>query len=158
MHGRLNSFFNSGFARTGNRSVTLDVINQGTVAADSLTTTFNLSNYPATDQIWLDLYFKKQSTLPPYAGNQIWIRGNDQAAWIPVKSLSDPADPTGVYIHVNVDVSGTLAKAVTGANDQQQFPGEMRRRRKYSCGISGRWRLARRRNQFRRLSADQIIG
>ena len=110
-NGRLNTFFNSGFARTGNRSIMLDVINAGTVAADTLITTFNLSNYTAADQIWLDLYYKKQSPLPGFAGNKIWIRGNDMATWIPVKSLSDPADPAGIYIHVNVDVSGILAKA-----------------------------------------------
>ncbi len=74
----------------------LDVNEQGTAAADSLTNTFNLSNYTATDQIWLDLYFKKQSVVPGLPGNQVWIRGNDQAAWIPVKNLSDPMDPPGV--------------------------------------------------------------
>lgn len=110
-HGRMNSFFNSGFARTGSRSITLDVTNSAAVAADSLTTTFNLSNYSVTDQIWLDLYFKKQSVVPGHPGNSIWIRGNDQAAWIPVKDLTDPADLPGSYIHLNVDVSGILAKA-----------------------------------------------
>ena len=63
-NGRLNSFFNTGFARTGKRSMLLDVTEQGTFAADSLINTFNLSNYGPTDQIWLDLYFKKQSTVP----------------------------------------------------------------------------------------------
>ena len=63
-NGRLNTFFNSGFARTGNRSMLLDVTEQGTNAADSLINTFNLSNYLPTDQIWLDLYFKKQSSVP----------------------------------------------------------------------------------------------
>ena len=45
----------------------LDVTEQGTNAADSLTNTFNLSNYSATDQIWLDMYFKKQSAVPAIA-------------------------------------------------------------------------------------------
>ena len=128
-HGRISTFFNSGFARTGARSVTLDVINQGTPAADSLVTTFNLSGYTASDQIWLDLYYKKQSPVPGYPGNQIWIRGNDQAAWIPVKSLSDPADPTGVYIHVNVDVSGTLASVVPAQAVSSSF--------QVRCGVEG---------------------
>lgn len=109
--GRLNSFFNTGFARTGKRSMLLDVNNDGIYAADSLTSTFNLSNYSAGDQLWLDLYFKKQSTVPGLGGNEIWIRGNDQAAWIPVKNLSDPLDPTGIYIKLNLDVTGLLAAA-----------------------------------------------
>ena len=128
-HGRLSTFFNSGFARTGNRCITLDVTNNGVVAADSLTTTFNLSSYTAADQIWLDLYYKKQSAVIPYSGNQIWIRGNDQAAWIPVKSLSDPADPNGVYIHANVDVSGSLAKASPVQTVSSSF--------QVRCGVEG---------------------
>ncbi len=110
-NGRLNTFFNSGFARTGKRSILLDVTEQGTNAADSLITTFNLSNYSSSDQIWLDLYFKKQSAVPGMPGNYVWIRGNDQAAWIPVKSLSDPIDPSGVYIKLNLDLTGILASA-----------------------------------------------
>jgi hypothetical protein len=128
-HGRASTFFNSGFARTGNRCITLDVRNSGIVAADSLTATFNLSSYTSADQIWLDLYYKKQSTVAPYPGNQIWIRGNDQAPWIPVKSLSDPADPNGVYIHANIDVSGALAKA-----SPAQTPGSSFQVR---CGAEG---------------------
>jgi hypothetical protein len=111
-NGRLNTFFNSGFARSGKRSMLLDVTEQGTYAADSLTNTFNLSNYSAADQIWLDLYFKKQSVVPGLSGNQVWIRGNDQAAWIPVKSLSDPLDAPGAYIKLNLDVTGILAGAL----------------------------------------------
>ncbi|HVY75822.1 MAG TPA: S8 family peptidase [Puia sp.] len=128
-NGRLSTFFNSGFARTGNRSITLDVINSGTVAADSMITTFNLSNYSAADQIWLDLYYKKQSVVPTYPGNAIWIRGNDQAVWIPVKGLSDPTDPTGTYIHVNVDVSGILASASPAQTVSSSF--------QVRCGVEG---------------------
>jgi hypothetical protein len=128
-HGRMNSFFNSGFARTGSRSITLDVTNSAAVAADSLTTTFNLSNYSASDQIWLDLYFKKQSVVPGYPGNGIWIRGNDQAAWIPVKDLTDPSDLPGSYIHLNVDVSGILAKAAPAQTISSSF--------QVRCGAEG---------------------
>ncbi len=67
-NGRASTFFNTGFARTGKRSILLDVTEQGTNAADSLINTFNLSNYSASDQIWLDLYFKKQSTVPGMPG------------------------------------------------------------------------------------------
>ena len=128
-NGRLNSFFNSGFARTGVRSMLLDVTEQGTNAADSLINTFNLSNYSASDQIWLDLYFKKQSAVPALPGNNIWIRGNDQAAWIPVKSLSDPADPSGVYVKLNLDLTGILAAATPAQTISSSF--------QIKCGSEG---------------------
>ncbi len=129
-NGRLNSFFNSGFARTGKRSMLLDVAVQGTNAADSLTNTFNLSNYSASDQIWLDLYFKKQSVVAALPGNQVWVRGNDQAAWIPVKSLSDPADQPGAYIKLNLDVTGTLAAAIPAQTISSSF--------QVRCGAEGK--------------------
>jgi hypothetical protein len=129
-NGRLNSFFNSGFARTGKRCILLDVNEQGTFAADSLTNTFNLSNNSATDQIWLDLYFKKQSPVPGLPGNQVWIRGNDQAAWIPVKNLSDPMDPPGLFIKLNIDVTGTLAGAIPAQSISSSF--------QVRCGTEGK--------------------
>jgi hypothetical protein len=128
-NGRLNTFFNSGFARTGSRSMLLDVAEQGTSAADSLTTTFNLSNYSAADQIWLDLYFKKQSPVTAVPGNQVWIRGNDQASWIPVKNLGDPLDVPGEYIKLNLDITGILAAASPAQTVSSSF--------QVRCGTEG---------------------
>ncbi len=129
-NGRLNTFFNTGFARNGQRSLLLDVNEQGTNAADSVINTFNLSNYSVADQIWLDIYFKKQSPVPLLPGNQIWIRGNDQSAWIPVKSLSDPADAPGTYIKLNIDVTGTLAGAIPAQTISSSF--------QVKCGAEGK--------------------
>jgi Subtilase family/Secretion system C-terminal sorting domain len=129
-NGRASTFFNTGFARTGKRSILLDVTEQGTSAADSLINTFNLSNYSASDQIWLDLYFKKQSTVPAMPGNYVWIRGNDQAAWIPVKSLSDLIDPAGVYIKLNLDLTGILASAIPAQTISSSF--------QVKCGAEGK--------------------
>jgi hypothetical protein len=128
-NGRLNTFFNSGFARTGARSILLDVTELGISAADSLTNTFNLSNYTASDQVWLDLYFKKQSIVPALSGNQVWIRGNDQAAWIAVKNLSDPSDLPGNYIKLNLDLRGILA----GASPAQTISSSFQ----VKCGSEG---------------------
>ena len=107
----------------------LDVTEQGTDAADSMINTFNLSNYTASDQIWLDLYFKKQSAVPALPGNNVWIRGNDQAAWIPVKSLSDPIDPAGVYVKLNLDLTGILASALPAQTISSSF--------QVKCGSEG---------------------
>ncbi|HXB29157.1 MAG TPA: T9SS type A sorting domain-containing protein, partial [Puia sp.] len=129
-NGRLSSFFNTGFARTGKRSMLLDVTEQGKNAADSMVNTFNLSNYNASNQIWLDLYFKKQSAVPALPGNKIWIRGNDQAAWIPVKSLSDPIDPAGVYVKLNLDLTGILSSALPAQTISSSF--------QVKCGSEGK--------------------
>ncbi len=129
-NGRLSTFFNTGFARSGKRSMLLDVTEQGTNAADSMVNTFNLSNYNASDQIWLDLYLKKQSSVPALPGNNIWIRGNDQATWIPVKSLSDPIDPTSVYVKLNLDLTGILASALPSQTISSSF--------QVKCGSEGK--------------------
>ena len=129
-NGRLNSFFNSGFARTGRRSILLDVKEEGSSAADSLVNTFNLSNNAPTDQIWLDLYFKKQSVVPGLAGNQVWIRGNDQASWISVKNLGDPLDLPGSYLKLNIDVTGSLAAATPSQTISSSF--------QVRCGAEGK--------------------
>ncbi len=110
--GRLSTFFDSGFPRSGNRCITLDVINEAASVTDSLITTYNLSAYAATDQIWLDLYYLKSMSFTGNAGSQIWIRGNDLSPWIAVKNLGDFTDAVGQYNHVNVDVTGVLSKAV----------------------------------------------
>lgn len=91
--------------------------------------TFNLSNYTSSDQIWLDLYFKKQSVVAGLPGNQVWIRGNDQAAWIPVKNLSDPLDAPGIYIKLNLDVTGILSAAVPVQTISSSF--------QIKCGAEG---------------------
>ena len=68
-NGRARTFINTGIARTGNRSAMLDQIQYSvTSTADSLITTFNLSNYTSSDQIWLNFYCKK-------SGNRFFIAG-----------------------------------------------------------------------------------
>ena len=106
VNGRVSTFINTGFARTGNRCATLDAVHYSLgPTADSLTTTFNLSNYSASDQIWLDFYYQNQGITFSLPGNQVWIRGNDQSPWIPVYTLDSNAANIGVYqpsSHINV--------------------------------------------------------
>ncbi|HTS43691.1 MAG TPA: S8 family serine peptidase, partial [Puia sp.] len=112
-NGRIRTFVNTGFARNGNRCATLDqVVNSAASTADSLVATFNLSNYSDTDQIWLDFFYKNQGIDFVLPGNQVWIRGNDQAAWIPVDTLSSNANDIGIYKpSKSIDVTGSLANA-----------------------------------------------
>jgi hypothetical protein len=122
-NGRARTFINTGFARTGNRCVTLDQAKWSNVStADSLTTTFNLSNYSATDQIWLNYYYRNQGIDFSLPGNAVWIRGNDQAAWIAVDTLSILATSIGTYLpSKNIDVTGVLASAVPAQTVSSSF-------------------------------------
>lgn len=112
-NGRARTFVNTGFARSGNRSVTLDqVLNNGVTTADSLITTFNLSNYSASDQLWLDFYYRNQGNDSVRGANKVWIRGNDQSAWVPVYLLDTLGSNIGIYQHsAPIDVTGTLKNA-----------------------------------------------
>jgi len=122
-NGRARTFINTGFARTGDRSAILDQIQfSNTSSADSLITTFNLSNYTASDQIWLNFFVRNQGIDFSLPGNQVWIRGNDQSAWIPVYML--PTDPATIGIYTaspSIDVSGTLAKATPAQTISSSF-------------------------------------
>lgn len=123
IYGRARTFINTGFARTGNRCITLDKsINTTTSFSDSLITTFNLSNYTVSDQIWLNYYYKNQGIDFILPGNQVWIRGNDQAAWIPVDTLSSNLNDLGIYKPgKSIDVTGILAGAVPAQTVSSSF-------------------------------------
>jgi hypothetical protein len=121
--GRARTFINSGFARTGLRCLTLDQAHfADNSSADSLVATFNLSGYSATDQIWLNFYYQNQGidfTLP---GNQVWIRGNDQASWLPVYTLQATAGSIGGYLpSANINVTATLAAATPAQSLSASF-------------------------------------
>ncbi|HUB59514.1 MAG TPA: S8 family serine peptidase, partial [Puia sp.] len=122
-NGRASTFINTGFARTGNRCSTLDAVHFGAgPTSDSLITTFNLSNYSASDQIWLDFYFQNQGTTFSLPGNQVWIRGNDQSAWIPVYTLDSNAANIGIYQpspHINI--TGILQSASQSVSSSFQI-------------------------------------
>jgi hypothetical protein len=123
-NGRARTFINTGFARTGNRAVTLDQkINSATPTSDSLTTTFNLSGYSAADQLWLDFFYKNQGNDVPLPGNQVWIRGSDLGAWVPVFTLptNDPSH-FGVWrASTPVNITETLAAAVPAQTVTSSF-------------------------------------
>ena len=122
-NGRTRTFINTGFARTGNRCATLDAVHYSTTSvADSLITTFNLSNYSASDQLWLDFYYQNQGIDFSLGGNKVWIRGNDQAAWIPVYTLDSSAANIGVYQpSAHIDVTGVLKAASPAQSVSSSF-------------------------------------
>lgn len=115
--GRVRTFANTGMCRTGNRCAILDQSPTDTSTvfaptADSLIMTFNLSNYTASDQLWLDFYYRNQGCDSGYGDNKVWIRGNDQAAWVQVCTLDTDQANIGVYqASAHIDISGTLKNA-----------------------------------------------
>ncbi|WP_205509371.1 S8 family serine peptidase [Longitalea arenae] len=113
-NGRARTFVNTGIARTGNRAVTLDQkANLNVLQADSLITTFNLSNYNATDQLWLSFYYQNQGIDFTAPNNRVWIRGSETGAWIPVFVLPASTADFGVYRAATpVNITETLANAV----------------------------------------------
>ncbi len=122
-NGRVRTFINTGFARTGNRCATLDQIQYSySATADSLITTFNLSNYTSSDQLWLNFYYKNQGIDFLYYANEVWIRGNDKAPWIQVLLLPIDAASIGVYqASPSIDISGTLASATPAQTISSSF-------------------------------------
>jgi hypothetical protein len=128
VNGRVSTFINTGFARTGNRCATLDAVHYSLgPTADSLTTTFNLSNYSASDQIWLDFYYQNQGITFSLPGNQVWIRGSDQSAWIPVYTLDSNAANIGIYqpsSHINVTGILQYASQTVSSSFQIKFGTE----------------------------------
>ncbi|HXB95745.1 MAG TPA: T9SS type A sorting domain-containing protein, partial [Puia sp.] len=113
-NGRVRTFINTGFARTGQRAATLDRTHYNTTStADSMTLTFNLSSYSSTDQLWLDFYYQNQGIDFNLSGNQVWIRGNDQASWIPVYMLNTSSALFGSYQpSAHIDITGILKSAL----------------------------------------------
>ena len=122
-NGRARTFINTGFARTGNRCATLDQSHyNASSTADSLTATINLSNYLPSDQIWLDFWYRNQGNDFTLPGNQVWIRGNDQAPWIPVYTLDTQASMIGSYQpSASIDITGTLAGATPAQTLSSSF-------------------------------------
>lgn len=111
--GRARTFVNTGFARTGNRCVTLDQAHTATNAvADSLIMTFNLSGYGSSDQLWLDFYYKNHGNDLVQAANKVWIRGSDQDSWIEAYILDTSLANVGVYqASAHIDITALLKGA-----------------------------------------------
>jgi hypothetical protein len=118
--GRLRTFVNTGFARSGDRCATMDQnIYNSFASTDSLTLTFNLSPYSAADQLWLDFFYKNHGVDFTLPGNRVWIRGSDTSSWIPVYTLPANTNDFGIYkpaISTNItEVLSAASQKVTSS-------------------------------------------
>lgn len=127
-NGRARTFVNSGMAHSGSRYADLDQVHySATSTADSLITTFNLSGYSASDQIWLDFWYRDQGNVFSLPGNAVWIRGSDQGAWVPAYILDTSAANVGIYqpsAHINVTQLLNNASETVGSSFQIKFGEE----------------------------------
>lgn len=120
-NGRLRTFINSQVAINGNRSATLDAkFFNYTLANNSLTGTFNLSNYTGQSGMRLSFKFKNHGQLKlPSTG--VWVRGSDSQSWIQVYDLSAnqgvPGQTQTVNIHLD-DIGQPLTSSFQVRFDQ----------------------------------------
>lgn len=119
-NGRARTIVNTGFANSGSKCVTMDQTHfsyQTTV--DNLITTFNLSNYSISDQLWLDFFYNNHGNDSVRTANKVWIRGSDQDPWIAVYTLDTALANIGVYQpSSHIDITAALkgaSQAVTSS-------------------------------------------
>lgn len=122
-NGRIRTFLNSGFAYSGNRSITLDasILNSGTT--DSLTGTYNLAAYNAIpDDLRLDFRFKNHGQISNPA-NSVWIRGSDTDNWIQVYDLfaNQPSVDGSYKLSASIELSDYLRNSLPPQNFSTSF-------------------------------------
>lgn len=104
-NGRLRTFVNSGVAVTGSKAITLDAINySGVLAGNSVTGTFNLSAYAATQGLRFDFTFKNHGQLKQ-PGTGVWMKGSDTQPWVLVYNLSSNQGNLGEVKRVSINVN-----------------------------------------------------
>ncbi|MCW3092820.1 MAG: peptidase and in kexin sedolisin [Ferruginibacter sp.] len=109
--GRARSFVNTGFAFNGNRAITLDQAPRNSVAtADSLTISYNLSNY-VSKQLRFDFYYKNhgQADAP---GNKVWLRGSETSPWVQAFDLFANQSAFGSWTRGLININDVLGAAV----------------------------------------------
>lgn len=118
--GRARIFVNTGFSYSGVRALTLDQTPYDTTAtADSITVSYNLVNYNSK-QLRLDFWYKNhgQANAP---GNKVWIRGNENNAWIEAYDLYANQAALGEWAQAKININDLLGTAVPAQNITSTF-------------------------------------
>lgn len=80
--GRLRSFANAAITIGGNRSISLDAIQNMSGNENDLTGTFNLGAYNTnTDELRFEFDYVLHGRPKFSSGNEVWVRGSDKEAW-----------------------------------------------------------------------------
>lgn len=108
--GRARTFVNTGFAHSGNGSLTLDQWPAATsTTADTATLNYNLINY-AADQLRFDFYYFNHGQAN-HPGNKIWIRGSENNTWVMAYDLFLNQAAPGQWKHGLFNINDVLSNA-----------------------------------------------
>jgi hypothetical protein len=119
--GRARTFVNTGFARSGNRSVTLDQspYSAATTTVDSFTLNYNLISY-AANQLRFDFYYFNHGQAKN-SNNKIWIRGSENDAWVEAYDLFVNQAELGQWKHGHFNINEVLGSALPTQAITQTF-------------------------------------
>ncbi len=118
--GRVRSFVNTGFAHTGIKALTMDQWPYSYVTnTDSLTFSFNLSNY-GSKQLRFDFFYKNHGQ-DAAAGNKVWIRGSENSQWTPAYDLFANQALPGNWKRAIININEVLNNAVPQQNVTATF-------------------------------------
>lgn len=110
-NGRLKTYINQSMSINGNRSLTLDAVqNLGTLTTNQLVGTFNLANEAATPGLRLDFWYRNQGQLklPPAT---VWLRGRDDLPWVQALSLGNNQTELGNNKQAWVNINEVMSNA-----------------------------------------------
>lgn len=120
--GRASTYLINGMAKSGNRSLLLDLDGfDGAGNTNLVTGTFNLTgtNAAVTD-LRLDVEYKQHGDSVPHANNTIWVRGDDTQSWIQALVLSANGNDPGPFKRTpSIEVSDLLT--ANGQNFSSSF-------------------------------------
>lgn len=118
--GRARTFINSGLAYEGTKALTLDQYPYGPLNADSLTITFNLSNYNLSKQLRADFVYKNHGQ-PDAPGNRVWLRGVDNAVWTKAYDLNSNQANLGQWKKVSININEVMDTLTVGQTVSGSF-------------------------------------
>ncbi len=133
--GRARTYVNTGFAYTGNRAITLDQAPYfDSVTTDSLTVSYNLSNYNSK-QLRLDFFYKNhgQADAP---GNKVWIRGSENDVWLQAYDLFASQSSLGTWQRAIINLNEVMENAVPSQTVSKTFQVRLGQAGKTSANVA----------------------
>jgi hypothetical protein len=120
--GRLRSSVNPSITIGGDRSISMDMVQNMPASFNRLTGTFNLATAVAgTDEIRVEFDYKLHGRSKTADSNRVWVRGNDTQPWRPLFTYSRTAVPGQVYKSGTLSVSDALIAASQSFSSSTQI-------------------------------------
>lgn len=115
--GRIRNYVSKDVLIAGNKSLSMDMSQNGVDNQNIVTGTFNLAAYDTTNaEVRMELDYKFHGQPKFQDGNEIWIRGNDIQSWIPLLQFDTTAANIGITQH-----TGSVSLTHFLRQNQQQF-------------------------------------